>query len=488
MAATASPDRPPLAHWRLDETYPVARRLHRRLTLIVGPTNSGKTYDAFEHLRAERTGLYLAPLRLLALEGRERLLELGLPASLLTGEERIEVPGAQFTAATVEMLNPQKVVDVAVIDEIQMLADPSRGWAWVQALLGAPAHHVVMAGSADAIEPVRELARYLNEPLEIATKQRFSPLQVDRRLSKLDRLARGTALIAFSRRDVLDYKRELEDTGLRVAVIYGSLGPEVRREEARRFREGEADVLVATDAIAMGLNLPIKRVLFSTTRKWDGTAEVPLDPSHLRQIAGRAGRYGIHEDGRVGALRETDLRYIRAHLNTPLPPLRPPYSVLPTPEQVQLLAEQIGTQRLVTVLTAYQEQATRHEPLFTPAPMTELLALASHVDKLAYLSLIDRYRGALAPVNLRSVPVVSQWRAWMITMAGGRPADLPHPISLAPSRLRDPAALLAAEQFVQQLNLYRWLAHRFPHSFPHHAEATEQLIAVNVFIMAALRN
>lgn len=487
MPALNSQPLPSLTHWRQADTYPVARGLDRRLTLIVGPTNSGKTFDAFERLRAGRTGLYLAPLRLLALEGRDRLLELGIPASLLTGEERIEVPGAQFAASTMEMLNPQKVVDVAVIDEIQMLADPSRGWAWVQAVLGVPAQHVVMAGSPDAIEPVRALARYLNEPLEILTKQRFSPLSVERRLTKLDRLAPGTALVAFSRREVLDYKAELEATGLRVAVIYGSLGPEVRREEARRFREGEADVLVATDAIAMGLNLPIKQVVFSTTRKWDGEAEAPLDPSHLRQIAGRAGRYGIHEDGRVGALREPDLRYIRAQITTPLPPLRPPYPVLPTPEQVLRIADELGTNRLTAVLTAYQTQAARHESLFAPAAMTELLTLASHVDQLSYLNLTERYQGALAPVNLRALPVIAQWRRWMTAIACGQIAELPRLPSLAPSRSQDPAALLAAEQSAQQLNLYRWMAHRFPHGFPHTADATEQLTAVNGFIMAALR-
>ena len=75
-------------------------------------------------------GAYLAPLRLLALEGRDRLVARGVPCSLLTGEENVPAPGARAVSSTIEMVDTGTPIDVAVIDEAQMIFDPSRGWAW----------------------------------------------------------------------------------------------------------------------------------------------------------------------------------------------------------------------------------------------------------------------------------------------------------------------------------------------------------------------
>ena len=190
--------------------------------------------------------------------------------SLITGEERDVRPGAAFVSSTIEMANTNRVMDACVIDEIQMIGDHDRGWAWTAAVAGMAASEIIMTGSADAIPYVQRLAAATGEELEIVEFTRKSPLRVQEGGVAMSEIRRADALIAFSRRDVLGLRAQLLQQGHSVAVIYGALSPEVRRAEARRFREGQANVLVATDAIGMGLNLPIARIVLSTTRKFDG--------------------------------------------------------------------------------------------------------------------------------------------------------------------------------------------------------------------------
>lgn len=123
----------------------------RRFEYFCGPTNSGKTHAAMEELRAAKSGAYLAPLRLLALEVYERMNEMGVPTSLLTGEERTDVPGAAHVSSTVEMADLRASYDVAVIDEAQMLEDSQRGWAWTLAALGVRASRIILCGSVEGL-------------------------------------------------------------------------------------------------------------------------------------------------------------------------------------------------------------------------------------------------------------------------------------------------------------------------------------------------
>jgi ATP-dependent RNA helicase SUPV3L1/SUV3 len=129
-----------LAFHGYPDTFEKARRLQRSVTLYVGPPNSGKTHAAFERLAQALDGAYLAPLRLLALEGRDRLIARGVPCSLLTGEESVPAAGARVVSSTIEMVSTSRPIDVAVIDEAQMIFDLSRGWAWTQAIVAVPAN------------------------------------------------------------------------------------------------------------------------------------------------------------------------------------------------------------------------------------------------------------------------------------------------------------------------------------------------------------
>jgi ATP-dependent RNA helicase SUPV3L1/SUV3 len=283
----------------MEERYPVARRLKRQHHFYVGPTNSGKTYQAIKALIAAPSGIYLAPLRLLAMEIRDKLTQAGVPCNLITGEERDIVDGAKHTASTIEMMNPSIEVDVAVIDEIQMLQDPDRGSAWTAALIGAPAHEVYICGSNAVTNLCIRAIESFNEAYDITHCERMTPLVLESdslcgsiysKLKVRDQLKKGDAVVAFSRKDVLTLSARFRQWGFSVASIYGALSPEVRRHESARFSDGQADILVATDAIGMGLNLPIRRVIFANTSKFDGTANRLLNATEVRQIAGRAGR------------------------------------------------------------------------------------------------------------------------------------------------------------------------------------------------------
>ena len=251
--------------------FPLARDMRRKLTLHIGPTNSGKTYQAMQKLKTADTGYYLAPLRLLALEGYEDLRESGIDASLITGEEQILDEDATHISSTIEMVNFDVDVDVCVIDEVQMIDDRDRGWAWANAIIGAPAKEIVMTGSPNSKEAIVALAKYLGEELEIIEFERKNPLTLLESPVHEKDVEESTAIIAFSRKDVLKLKQNFSKY-FSISVVYGNLSPEVRREEARRFRVGETQLLIATDAIAMGMNLPIKTIEVLKTFK---TIDIP---------------------------------------------------------------------------------------------------------------------------------------------------------------------------------------------------------------------
>ena len=193
----------------LKALYPVARSLKRKLYFYVGVTNSGKTYQAINELISADCGTYLAPLRLLALENYENIKAKNIPVSLVTGEEEKFDEDAGHICSTIEMIDFNLDVDVCVIDEVQMLADPDRGWAWVNAIVGSPARKVIMTGSVNALDAIKKIAIYLGEDLEIVKFKRKNSLQIMKKAVNLRDIKSGTALIAFSRTEVLKIKSKL---------------------------------------------------------------------------------------------------------------------------------------------------------------------------------------------------------------------------------------------------------------------------------------
>ncbi|MBQ7266067.1 MAG: helicase [Firmicutes bacterium] len=298
------------------DLYPNARQLKRHFVIHCGPTNSGKTYEALQALKKADSGIYLAPLRLLAYEIFERLNTEGVPCSLLTGEERMDVPFSNHISSTVEMLELNTVYERAVIDEAQMLSDPERGGAWTRAILGVCAEEVHICCAPEALNVIKEIIALCGDSYETHFTERKVPLYADSETTDFpNKIKKGDALIVFSRRSVHAVASELKNAGMNPGIIYGSLPYDVRYNEARRFKEGETDVLVATDAIGMGLNLPIKRIVFLETKKFNGKEIVFLEDSQVKQIAGRAGRAGIYDEGLYTADFPSDKVFVENCVN-----------------------------------------------------------------------------------------------------------------------------------------------------------------------------
>lgn len=440
--------------------FPVAKTLPRRFVALLGPTNSGKTHFALDRLAAGRSGAYLAPLRLLALEGAEALAERGVLADLVTGEEQIRTPGAQHVAATVEMTDYAKPIDVAVIDEIQMLDDAERGAAWTAAVCGVPAAHVYLVGAPHAERAIRALAARLGVPLEVRRFERKGPLEMAQRsVETTAHLERGDAVIAFSRREVLLWRDALRMRGLAVATIYGNLAPEVRRAEAARFRSGEAEVVVATDAIGMGLNLPIRRIVFTAAQKWNGADEVALPPALVQQIAGRAGRFGIHERGLVAGFTKEVHRYIAAALHERPQFASKAFLVSPSAQHIQLLAASTGEQSLSRLLHRFVAQMDLGDGFFVPAELQEEQERAAALDPLP-LPLMEKFIFAQTPLSVRHPGQWSIWTTWMQHAAAGREIRL----HTEEEQIRG-MALQEAEDFGKVLSAYCWLGYRVPDRF-----------------------
>jgi ATP-dependent RNA helicase SUPV3L1/SUV3 len=468
--------------------FPRARSLKRELVLYAGPTNSGKTWRALNELAAAASGMYLAPLRLLALEGQEELGKRGRTASYITGEERDIREGAQFVASTIEMMDTQREVDVVVIDEVQLLTDEARGWAWCQALVGAPGRRVIMTGSPDCIPLVGALAEYLGEPLRVERLERHTPIEATRAPVALRDIEPGTAVIAFSRRDVLALKAELEPR-FTVAVIYGNLTPEVRREEARRFRSGEAQVVVSTDAIAMGLNLPIRNVVFTTLEKWNGRDFVQLEAWEILQIGGRAGRFGHFERGHVGALDRRDAARV-AQVFAPdfiLPERRLATTVRPGSEHIAVLAEGLRTPRLARALAVFRQGMTFDSPLLSPGVHDDMIELAELADRYPDIPLADRLTLSCAPIDTKLDWLVREYATWIDAYAIGEPIELEDlGTGFAKERAADDEELKAAEMEAKRLTLYSWLAFRYREAFPDIDLCSAQRRVIDRFIERSL--
>ncbi|KAI7194199.1 P-loop containing nucleoside triphosphate hydrolase protein [Hortaea werneckii] len=306
------------------EWYPATRSMHRTIHLHVGPTNSGKTYHALQRLEASESGCYAGPLRLLAHEVYSRMNAKGKPCALMTGEERrtaeeaiggtasgvVGPPGLQ--ACTVEMMPLNKTLDVAVIDEIQMIGNAERGWAWTQALLGVKAREVHLCGEDRTVPLIQELCASVGEKLEIHRYERLSPLKVAETSldGDLKKLRKGDCIVSFSVMGIHALRRQIEkQTGRKVATVYGSLPPETRAQQARLFNDpsNEYDYLVASDAVGMGLNLAIKRIIFEASSKFDGYKRRTLGVADIKQIAGRAGRYRTAEQANQTPEQNQDL-------------------------------------------------------------------------------------------------------------------------------------------------------------------------------------
>jgi len=283
------------------DEYTEARRFKRNFYLHLGDTNTGKTYNAMERLKGCNKGIYLSPLRILALENYEKLNRQGVKCNLLTGEEEIIVEGANHVSCTIEKLNIEEVYEVAIIDEIQMIDDDQRGAAWTRAILGVRCNEVHVCGSLNSKDLILRIIEDCGDEYSLREYKREIPLQVEERNFSTKKIEEGDALVVFSKKKVLELAYYFGTLGIKASLIYGDLPPEVRRAQYEQFINKESKILITTDAIGMGVNLPIKRIVFMDIKKFDGNEFRYLNSHEVKQISGRAGRKGIYDIGYVAS-------------------------------------------------------------------------------------------------------------------------------------------------------------------------------------------
>ena len=267
-----------------------------RLTAVLGPTNTGKTYLAIERMLGHESGMIGFPLRLLARENYERIVAIkgAKQVALITGEEKISPPGARYFVCTVESMPVERPVSFIAVDEVQMAADPERGHFFTDRLLHARGMNETMLLGADTIRPV--LNRLLPD-IDIVARPRFSKLSYVGS-KKATRLPRRSAVVGFSASEVYEIAELVRRQRGGTAIVMGAMSPRTRNAQVDMFQSGEVDYLVATDAIGMGLNMDVNHVWFASLRKFDGRTSRPLRAVEMAQIAGRAGRH--MNDGTFG--------------------------------------------------------------------------------------------------------------------------------------------------------------------------------------------
>ena len=286
------------------DEYILARSLKRKFIVHLGDTNTGKTHNAMEKLKKEKNSIYLSPLRILALENFEMLNKEGIVCDLLTGEEEIRSDGATHICCTIERADLNKEYNIAVIDEIQMIGDSQRGAAWSRALLGLRAKEIHICGALNAKYLIKKILDDCEDDYEIIEYKREIPLVVERRNFSYKEVTGGDAIVVFSKKRVLEIAENYSKEGVKTSIIYGDLPPEVRKKQYEQFINNETNILITTDAIGMGVNLPIRRIIFLNIKKFDGRDIRFLTSQEVKQIAGRAGRKGKYDQGYVATVKD----------------------------------------------------------------------------------------------------------------------------------------------------------------------------------------
>ena len=466
-----------------------------------GPTNSGKTYQALQRLKEAKKGLYLGPLRLLAAEVYETLTTDGLYTNLSTGQETREIAFSTHAAATVEMASHIEEYDVVVIDEIQMIADEARGASWTKALLSLRCKEIHVCGGLEAREVVQKIVKACGDDFELKTYDRFSKLQVAKRGLAMNpkkpgcykQVQPGDCVVAFSRNDIFAIKREIENsTNYKCCVIYGKLPPTIRTDQARRFNDQNSgyDILVASDAIGMGLNLNIKRIIFNSIFKFNGEAVVRLSHSEIKQIAGRAGRRNSpYPNGEVTCRDPRDLSYIRQCLDTDIEQIEKA-ALVPTAAHIEQFSEALSTATdggdkvvdLHQILRQFGAMATVKGDYFL-GRQSEFRLIAKQLKNIP-IPLRDAYTMCLSPTTENSLLLLVNFAK---KLSEKKVFGLP--MRSVPKNAKSFDDLSSLCELYSDSDLFLWLQYKFPptNAVEHQAALARKEKAL-AFINSALAN
>ena len=282
-----------------------------KITAVLGPTNTGKTFLAIETMLSFDSGMIGFPLRLLAREVYDKIIKKidSSKVALITGEEKIIPLNAKYFLCTVESMPIDKNLDFVGIDEIQMCNDHERGHIFTDRLLNLRGEKLTMLMGSNTM---KEIIKKLEDDVEFKNKERLSKLSFGGH-KKISRIETKSAVIAFSTEEVYAIAELIRRQKGGAAIIMGSLSPKTRNAQVSLYQSGDVDYLVATDAIGMGINMDLNHVYFSNINKFDGKKVRRLNISEIGQIAGRAGRY-LNDGtfGITGNCKEIDAEEIDA--------------------------------------------------------------------------------------------------------------------------------------------------------------------------------
>lgn len=469
--------------------YPETRKMKRKITMHVGPTNSGKTYQSLKKLETAKSGYYAGPLRLLAREIYENFNSRGINCNLVTGEEiipSVDKDGkiSDITSGTIEMVPLHKKMDLCIIDEIQMIADEMRGEAWTNALLGVQAKEIHLCGEQRTVPLIKSIIELTGDELEVNDYERLGKLETAKKPVKAHRnLMPGDCVVSFSKRKILQLKVNIEDqTKYKVAVIYGALPPEIRSEQAQGFNSGKYDILVASDAIGMGLNLAIKRIIFSSVEKFNGTDMEKLSKSALRQIGGRAGRFSHDKNntgGVVGAYTMKDLNYVRENMFSTIKNITKA-CVWPTNEVWTTYISQFHKDKsILSILLEFSKTVINSNDFFLTNIDNRLDVMKLLMSNQIYkkLPIEDQLKLSIAPINFsRNGGLVSEtaynYVNNIIENKSRSVLDFNFlPIKILMARSKKIPVNLAIEQLTlledshKLVLLFMWLSQRWPYLF-----------------------
>jgi ATP-dependent RNA helicase SUPV3L1/SUV3 len=404
----------------------------------------------------------------------------GVPCDLVTGEERRmareDGEPSSHVACTVEMTNGSQPYEVAVIDEIQLTKDFQRGWAWTRALLGVQAEEVHLCGEAAAVDLIRELCISTGEEVEVRHYKRLTKLVVEETaVETVDNIKDGDCIVCFNKQDIYSVSRALEAKGKEVAVIYGSLPPNAKLAMAKKFNDpvDPCRVMVATDAVGMGLNLNIRRMVFYSVNKMqltkEGEREVNLiSVSQALQIAGRAGRFGTEWDtGYVTTFRREELPMLQKLLQQ-VPEELLQAGLHPTFDQLELYAYHLPAATLSNLVDIFVSLSTLDDSMYSLCQLDDFKFLADVIEHIK-LPLKAKYTFCCAPIN-RKMPFVCamflkkarQYSKGELITFDWLCGQVGWPFS-PPETILD---LVHLEQIHDVFDLYLWLSYRFPDMFP----------------------
>lgn len=414
---------------------------------------------------------------------------------MITGEEQRIPKGVDtyFRSCTVEMTPVNTQVDVAVIDEIQMIGDAERGWAWTQAFLGVQAKEVHLCGEERTVELIQSLCASLGDKCVVTRYQRLSGLETMHTSlnGRLENLEKGDAVVSFTRVGIHALKSQIEKaTGRRCAVVYGSLPPETRAQQAALFNDpdNDYDYLVASDAIGMGLNLEIRRVVFEATHKRDSVSFRQMSVSELKQIGGRAGRYrtanhairAATSDGEeppkpeprgpglVTALENEDLAIIIQAFNSEPEPIATA-GIQPPTSAIERLSTYFPPNTPLSFILIRLREIARLSSKFHLCHLKEMIEVADLIQPFP-MSIYDRCVFLNAPVSLRdhgADRILQAFARCVSRMDGGDLLDIPEiKLELLGTKLEDwknplPQYLQKLEGLHKSITLYLWLSYRF---------------------------